>query len=362
MHVLRLSYGVRGFARLNAYALRFAHMITDNAKDRLKILIFWEKHGLEATKEAFGAKRSTLYAWRQQLHKGGGKLEALNPGKTRPKTVRSRKAEWPLPVLQEIRRQREAHPNLGPEKVRIFLERFCEQRKLRCPKSRTVARLIHDLGGLRLFPEKVRHDGTIVRRTREEVPRKPKGFSAEYPGHLMTFDTIERFLHGTRRYILTCTDTYSRFSLALATTSHASRAAAEFFTFVRQLFPVPWTFVLSDNGSEFKKDFTDAIQREHLTHWKTYPKCPKMNAHDERFNRTIQEEFVDFHAGELLDVPQFNRTLLNHLLWHNGERPHWALGLKSPVQFLAENSPRLSSMWWRDTLPRQLAASPVCCG
>lgn len=349
MQVFRLSYGVRGFVRLNAYALRFAHMITDNAKDRLKILLFWKKHGLSATMEAFGAKRSTLYAWKQQLRKGGGKLEALNPGKTRPKTLRSRKAEWPLPVLAEIKRLRDAHPNLGPEKVRIFLERFCREKNLRCPKSRTVARLIHDLGGLRLFPEKVRHDGTIVKRTREKVPRKPEHFQAEYPGHLMTFDTIERFLHGTRRYILTCTDTYSRFSLALATTSHASLAAAEFFRFVRQLFPVPWTYVLSDNGSEFKKHFTEEIRSQHLTHWKTYPKCPKMNPHDERFNRTIQEEFIDFHAGELLDVQTFNRNLLDHLLWHNGERPHRALRLKSPVQFLVDNHPALSRKWWQDT-------------
>lgn len=58
MQVFRLSYGVRGFVRLNAYAVRWAHMITTPAKERARILSFWEKHGLEATKEAFGAKRS----------------------------------------------------------------------------------------------------------------------------------------------------------------------------------------------------------------------------------------------------------------------------------------------------------------
>lgn len=32
-----------------------------------------------------------------------------------------------------------------------------------------------------------------------------------------------------------------------------------------------------------------------------------MNAHAERFNRTIQEEFVDYHASLLLDTEAFNR-------------------------------------------------------
>lgn len=36
MKVLRLSDGVRGFVRLNAYAIRFAHLITTSAKERVR--------------------------------------------------------------------------------------------------------------------------------------------------------------------------------------------------------------------------------------------------------------------------------------------------------------------------------------
>lgn len=274
MRILRLSYGVRGFVRLNAYAVRWAHMIAKTAKDRARILSFWEKHGLEVTREAFGAKRATLYAWKKKLTEGGGMLEALNPGSTRPKKTRSRRAEWPLPVLAETRRLREEHPNLGPDKVALLLRSFCQSAGLRCPSGTTAKRLIHDLGGLRTFPEKVRHDGTIVRRKREHVPRKPKGFQAAYPGHLVTLDTIERFIHGSRRYLLTATDTFSRLSFAWATNSHASAAAKEFFGIVRTVFPFPFANVLTDNGSEFKKRFAEALRHEHLTHWKTYPRCP----------------------------------------------------------------------------------------
>lgn len=355
MQVIAANYGFR----VSAYALRWAHMIVKTAKDRARILAFWDKHGLEATIEAFKAKRSTLYEWKRKLDDGGGKLESLNPGRTTPKSRRCRTSEWPQPVLSEIRRLRAEHPNLGPDKVQIFLVKFCQRHKLRCPQPRTVARLIADMGGLCVYPEKVRHDGAIIKRKREKVARRPKGFIPGHPGHLVTLDTIERFIHGSRRYILTCTDGFSRFSFAWATTSHASEAAKEFFKIMRRVFPVPYSYVMTDNGSEFKKEFAKAVRQEHLTHWKTYPNCPRMNGKTERFNRTLQEEFVDYHAGALLDPDSFNRQMVEYLLWYNGERPHWALDLKSPVQYLVENSPHLSRMWWHSTRALRCALGRV---
>jgi hypothetical protein len=52
---------------------------------------------------------------------------------------------------------------------------------------------------------------------------------------------------------------------------------------------------LSDNGSEFKAQFTKIVLEGAAVRWVTYPKCPRMNAHAQRFNRTIQEEFIEFH-------------------------------------------------------------------
>ena len=65
-----------------------------------------------------------------------------------------------------------------------------------------------------------------------------------------------------------------------------------------------------------------------------------MNAHAERFNRTLQEEYIDYHEDELLDPEQFNVGLMQHLLWHNTERPHWSLKMKPPVQFIQDNFSR----------------------
>ena len=57
---------------------------------------------------------------------------------------------------------------------------------------------------------------------------------------------------------------------------------------VTEVFPYPLQSVLTDNGSEFMKHFDEEIRRLHKTHWHTYPRTPKMNAHVERFNRTFR--------------------------------------------------------------------------
>lgn len=343
MQIHHIGYGVRGFGRLADYAIRWQRMVTTKAKHKARVLVFWATHGLDATIAAFEVSRRTLYAWKAQQRKGNGQLEALNEQSRRPANVRRR--QWSFEVTAEISRLRTEHPNLGKEKIHIFLQRFCTSHTLRCPSISTIGNLIRDKGGLRTFPTKVRHNGMIVRRQPQRKERKPKGFVAMYPGHCGSFDTIEKIIYGSRRYVLTFTDLFSRFSLAWATTSHASKAAKEFFNLVTFLFPYQLRFVLTDNGSEFAKHFATELRRLHKIHWHTYPRCPKMNTHDERFNRTIQEEYIDYHEGELLDPTHFNTGLLSHLLWHNIERPHWGLDMRSPIQFITASNPQECNMY-----------------
>jgi transposase InsO family protein len=308
-------------------------MIQDKALKKLRILIFREKHGLRATLDAFMVKRSTLFLWQKQFGEGGKIPEALNEKKRVPKNKRKR--TWPHEVISEIKRIRWEHPNLGKEKLYPILKRFCDGKNLSCPQPKTIGRLIIDCGGLRIFPKKVRHNGKIVPIKHQKVLRKPKDFKVEYPGHLVALDTIEKIIHGSRRYIITFEDIYTRYSFAWATTTHASLAAKEFFEYCRMVFPFSFSFVLTDNGSEFKKHFSEELKRLHLTHYHTYPRTPKMNAHCERFNRTIQEEFVDYHTGSLLNVAIFNNKMIDWLVWYNTDRVHYAFDNKlSPVQFM----------------------------
>jgi hypothetical protein len=50
-----------------------------------------------------------------------------------------------------------------------------------------------------------------------------------------------------------------------------------------------------------------------------------------------------------MDSPVFNRQMIPWFFWYNGERPHWGLKLKSPVQFLMEQEPEDCKMWWPNT-------------
>jgi len=245
--------GIRGFVSCYNDALRYRYMITDKAQEKARILVFWEKHGLQATLDAFPIKRSTLYAWKKRWEEGGKKIDVLNERSRAPRI--KRRHLYPFEVIRELKRLREIHPNLGGEKLLPLLGAFCAERGLPVPKSRTIGNLIQDLGGLRTFPKKIYHNGRVKKANRQKVLRKPRDFKPEYPGHLVALDTVERFVDGCRRYIITFEDIYTRFSFAWGTKSHASLAAAEFFSLCRRAFPHSYNFlyVLTDNGSEFKK-------------------------------------------------------------------------------------------------------------
>lgn len=325
-------------------------MITEKAKYRYKVLIHWQKHGLASAMDAFGVKRRTLFSWKKALKKGGGRVEALNPGKTERKEKRKR--VWSVEILLEIKRLRTVHPNLGKEKLYPELKEFCLAHGLKCPQPKTIGRLIADLGGLRTFPQKVSHFGKVKKANRQKVIRKPKQFKTEYPGHLVSLDTIEKFVDGLRRYVITFEDIHTRFGFAWAMSSHASLAAKEFFDICIKIFPYPIALVLTDNGSEFKKHFNEELFRLHLTHFHTYPRTPKMNAHLERFNRTIQEEYIDYHLYELIDPKKFNLNLMDWLIWYNTKRVHYAFQNKySPVQYMIylEGNPRECRSGWPHT-------------
>ena len=348
MRIFNVYRGVKGFVTVYHDALRLAYMITPKALHKARVLAFWEKHGIQATIEAFDKKRSTLFLWKKQHKEGKGVIEALNERSKTPKNKRKR--NWPIQITSEIRCQRELHPNIGKDKLHILLRPCCEKNNLALPSVSTIGRIIKDCGGLRIFPQKVRHNGKVVPLKRKHVLRKPKDFKAEYEGHLVALDTIERFVRGCRRYVITFEDIYTRFSFAWGTTSHASLAAKEFFEYCLMVFPYPFVYVLTDNGSEFMKHFSKKLNELHLTHYHTYPKTPKMNAHCERFNRTIQEEFVDFHSNLLLTPSVFNQKLIPWLVWYNTERPHWGLDLQSPMQFMLTAHPEKSNMWWTNTI------------
>lgn len=112
-------------------------------------------------------------------------------------------------------------------------------------------------------------------------------------------DAVIPVRDGVRRYLFACLDLRSRFGLAVATPGMSSRRAGDFADLAFDLFPGPVDRVLSGNGSEYEGWFADLLRARGIARYYTYPKTPKMNAHAERFNRTVQEEFLDYHEDLL---------------------------------------------------------------
>lgn len=277
-----LGYRVTGFYRVADYALR-SGMRHPDAQQRLQILRFFEKYGLNATIDAFAISRRTLYRWRAALEEAAGNTAALAPRSTAP--VRRRRRTWPQPLIDEIRRLRRDHPNLGKAKLHPLLKPFCGAHRLPYPSESTLGRLIQDA------PDKMRHAPVTLgrdgarRRARPKRLRKPKGVTVTHPGALTGCDTIERIRDGVRRYVFTFTDVNSRFGLAAGSGWKSSRGTRRFFALARAVFPLPLHTVLSDNGSEFEGEFRQAVSADHgITRWYTWPHTPKMNGN----SRTLQ--------------------------------------------------------------------------
>ena len=342
MKIHHIGHCIKGFYRVARIGYR--GQMNPQAQHRITILRFWQTHGTAAACEAFSVSRRTLYRWRQTLKAHADNPEALTPRSTAPK--RRRRPTWPSALVAEVRRWRRQHPNLGKLPLSVLLLPWCQSHGIPPPSVSTIGRIIQ------FAPDKMRHAPLRLNARGQRKPvrqryktRRPKGYTSA-PMELFACDTVERVRDGIRRYIFTFIDPCSRFAFAWASTTRSSRRAAAAIRALDDLTPVPIRYVLSDNGSEFMKDFEAELQRRHITHWWTYPKSPKMNAHCERFNRTLQESFVDFHEDLLFtDLGAFNRAMADWLVFYHTQRPHQALALQSPIQALINNQPECHMLW-----------------
>ena len=331
-------HNVRGFGRLYEYAYKNTHMITKEAKTRLKIIRFWREYGLKATTEAFGAKRSSLFVWWKIYQDSGYKEDSLNP-KSQTRHKLNKRIINP-DILSEIRRLRtDVCPNLGKAKVKKYLDVYCKNNNLPIYSESKIGRIIKEKK-IYHHRQKIAHDGTIkISRKANNKKRLPKNFTALEPGSLVQIDTIVKFVHGMRRYIITAVDIHTKYAYAKSYKSHVSLSAKYFFQDLEKVFPYQIKAVQTDNGSEFHKYFREYLEKQEVIHYFNYKGKPTKNGHVERFNRTIQEEFVDWNEILLEDPEIFNDKLVEWLLWYNTERYHWGLNLETLINYLLTNYP-----------------------
>jgi transposase InsO family protein len=322
-------------------------MITEHAKERCRILAFWEKHGDEATQEAFQVSRPTLFRWQKALRENLGKLEALNKKSTAPK--RKRKRVTPDAVRDFILKERQYDRELSKDKLAILMK----SDGIATLSASTVGRMLNDLkteGVLRKQSTLSYYANTDTFREKTLIKRK-KLRSHGHTGGLIKADSIVRFVNGIKRYVVTAIDKETKFAFAYAYKNHSSDAASNFMKKFKSVAPVSLTHIQTDNGSEFAKHFEIYLAKNDITHFHTYPRCPKMNSEIERFNRTLSDAFIKPNRLLLAyDIDTFNEKLIDWLLWYNTRRPHWSLGLVSPLRYICNQLPEKSHMCWTSTV------------
>lgn len=351
MQIDYLFNGLKGHKRVLEICYRY-EMRTNEANERYRILQFFEKYGVEATLEAFEISKRTLYRWQATLRDSAKDISSLNPQSTAPKTIR--KPNTNKAIIDEIKRLRKKYPNIGKAKLYHMLKPWCEKSNLTLISESTIGRIIaRDKDKMRVFPYRIDRNGKVKPKKRIFKNRKPKNLTSK-PMHLWAVDTIQRVSNGIRRYIMTMIDPNTRIAFAVAIptkhTKHTAKvleALIDGLTGTIKIETEPKSFaILSDNGSEFMKDFEALLQQKGLTHYWTYPRSPKMNAHNERFNRTIQEQFVDYNDDLLFtDIDLFNQYMADWLIDYNTKIPHHSLQMKTPVQYLIENHNECHMLW-----------------
>ncbi|EGQ61807.1 hypothetical protein GGI1_09018, partial [Acidithiobacillus sp. GGI-221] len=329
-----------------------------DAQERLKILRFFARYGLAATVDAFGVSRRTLYRWKAASKAQGGNPAALAARPCTPKRRRSPKTDQRL--IDEIRRLRQLHPNLGKDKLHVLLAPWCAQHGIPLPSVSTIGRIIARAPDkMRFAPARIDRLGKPKPLRRSVKPRKPKGVHTQ-PLQCLAVDTIERVRDGLRRYLVSFIDPNSALAFAVAIPSKATRHTQAALSAVLSLLPQSPQIVLSDNGSEFEANFAQVLQERGIQRWYTYPKTPKMNAHAERFNRTLQESFVDYHEDLLFtDLALFNQKLADWLVFYNTERPHHRHGQRPPLSFLLQHQPKCQRWWTHTVVLNQLSPKPT---
>jgi len=297
--------------------------ISKQAKQRPKWMDYHNQgHTVAQTCRYFGITPKTFHKWRKLYDPNN--LTTLEDSSRRPKTIR----QWQV-TREEERRiflLRKRYIRYGKIKLATIYQTIYQE-----PISSWKIQRVIEKHCLYYNPKK--NQRIQIKRTRSGLKKRITELKKEpRSGFLIALDTICLNIYGYRRYILTGIDVYSKIAFARMYPGHGSAYAADFLKRIFYLLDGKIENIQTDNGSEFAKCFVKAAEQLNLAHYHSRVKTPKDNSFDERFNRTLEDEFIAL--GHLTnDCAIFNKELTGWLIEYNFNRPHQTLQYLTPIQF-----------------------------
>lgn len=149
-------------------------------------------------------------------------------------------------------------------------------------------------------------------------------------------DSITLYVMSHKYYFVTVIDVVTRYAWCSLVKSLSSKQAKDvLIKFIGQ-YQYSVRAIQTDNGSEFLKYFDAYLQQNNILHHFIYPRSPRINGVVERFNRTIQDEFLNRSNELYCDLLAFEEKLVHYLSWYNTKRPHYSLNMQTPLAYLQQ--------------------------
>ena len=307
--------------------------VSKEAKQRLEWIIYSYDHSPAETSRHFGIAPKTFYKWYKYFDEDNLYcLRKLENKSRAPIHVRQREI---TPIEeQRIIALRKQNIRYGKEKIaQIYRNEFCEKV--------SAWKVQYTIRKYRLYCNHAK-TGKTSRKRAETKQRGKKKMTIELvgklpswkkkAGYIICLDTITIYWHGLKRHVFTAIDKYGKFAYARAYNTKSSKNGEDFLNRLNYLLDGQIPRVGHDNGSEFKKYFQQACLKLSIEQYHSRIRTPKDNPDCERFNQTLQTEFLDL-GNFNPDVKQLNKALTEWLTEYNFRRPHYSLNYQTPLQY-----------------------------
>jgi transposase InsO family protein len=310
--------------------------LSKQARTRLEWIIYEEiKGNVLATCRHFDIAPKVFYTWKNRFDDKDLRLlesRITTPTNKRKKMITSIEESR----IVELRRQ---HIRWGKMKIQKLYSNLYGQ-------SISSWKIQYTIQKYKLYYLPLKNEKMQQKRKRNQSKKRITELKKQpFPGYLIALDTIVIYCNNCKRYILTAIDTVSKIAFARMYTSKSSKNASDFLKRIFYLLDGSVLNTLNDNGSEFHKEFITACKDLKIDQYWSRVHTPTDNPMEERFNRTLKEEFIalgNFNP----DPVQFNQKLTEWLVEYTFVRPHQSLGYDTPWQFYEKTAkvlPRYSS-------------------